>query len=190
MSMHTAKIAAVGQIIPNARSVERAGCPACGHALLITTDALRGVTRVDCPTCERIAQQRARRAQYEADALRFVARHFGLTVDELERRATWQGELPKPKGPFTIACSECGRALTRKITPRTNRIRCPKCWQRELRRRNGARTGLVRRDTPRTYRAKSCRCGCGCAATFEPSGPASKYCARCKRKDCRQERAA
>lgn len=68
------------------RSLERAGCPTCGEPLEIRTNGLTGEISTRCPTCIARAERAQFQATYRRRAIETVARDFGLTVEEAERR--------------------------------------------------------------------------------------------------------
>lgn len=137
-------------------SREREGCPTCGHPRTITTDGLTGRVVVRCETCEREAARAATRAAIEATALQTVARRYGLTPEELDRRAR--------RRPPTYAPRTCQRCRRRFVPTGPTARRCPDC-QREWRRER------LRGRPPKTCIA--------CGTLYTPTGNHQVRCAPC-----------
>ena len=149
---------------------ETAGCPTCGHALTIRTDGLTGQVRSECAQCLRTAS-----AQRNREALRFLARQYGLEPEEAARRLAGRRRKPSraaPAYPRQGICARCHEAFTLHGPPRLAEPHCRLC--RYLRSRD--RRGMTIRSH-RRYREKRCACG----TTFTPTGPRGIRCTTCRR---------
>lgn len=89
--------------------IDRAGCPVCGGPLTIRTDGLLGVTTSSCETCAQRASNAARDAWLLESAMKRVARHFDVPLEELVRRIV--GKRRRRQPVLKPNCARCGRQL-------------------------------------------------------------------------------
>lgn len=168
------------------RSLERAGCPTCGEPLEIRTNGLTGEISTRCPTCIARAERAQFQATYRRRAIETVARDFGLTVEEAERRLRTDPAIvgriaPRPTEAtceqcgerFAIArvgiiprrCGPCSGRLTRKGI-RPTEIACERC----------ARPVAVQRLGIIPRFCAECRLG----SRARPNRPTVARCPRCE----------